>query len=112
MSTTKPAVQEEPITVQWSDPRLADGEPAAAADLAIEQLTELIRLLQVAGTVTHLMVRNASMSEALNYSIDNDPAAWWAESKQKHHFDAAMSNLAELKRWTARTVAVYRDTRG
>ena len=106
-----PAIRENPIVYSWIDPRLIDGEPAAAALSAVDQLSGLLEILPLAAATAEVMVRNASMTEGLSHNEANDPAAWWAESEQRQFLEAALSNLAEVQRWANRIVTVYRDTR-
>jgi len=111
MSTAKTPIKTEPLVVEWHDPRLTTGEPAAAAEMAIRQLMEIARLLQVAASVGESMVRNAVMTEGLDWSIENDPGQWWEQSWQKAKLDTALHNLDTLQMWAQRTVQVWSDGR-
>jgi hypothetical protein len=108
-----PKIQEEPITVQWDDPRLVDGEPAAAAHSAVNQLSQIIRLLGTAMPITYSMVRNTAMSEGLAWFSDEDVdvAEWWSNSLQKQVLDSALTSLQEVSDWAERIVKVYSDGR-
>ncbi|CAB4182521.1 hypothetical protein UFOVP1328_12 [uncultured Caudovirales phage] len=110
MPTTKDApILSEPIVLEWHDPRTVSGEPAAAAEAGVRQLLEIARLMAMATGVAETMLRNAVMSEGLEWNIDNNPMDWWNQSWQKSRLDSAAADLEELRAWALKVVMVWSD---
>jgi hypothetical protein len=91
---------------------MVDGEPAEAAHLAVKQLSDIIKLMNLAMPITYSMVRNTAMSEGLAWvSDDVDVAEWWHNSQQKQVLESALTSLQEVGDWANRIVQVYTNGR-
>ena len=104
MPSSHSAKETQQFTLKWQDPRQIDGEPAEAAKAAIQQLHDLSVLMRDSIPPAVAMIRNASMSEAMAWDQNNDPAEWWEKSPQKAHVDVAISRLNALNDWASRIV--------
>ena len=84
---------------EYEDPRMVDGEPAAAAAVAVRQLALLLRLVGTAAKDAETMLRNATMTEGLEFKASTDPAAWWAKSWQRKSLETAMYEFECIEGW-------------
>lgn len=101
----------EQLTFTWDSPKNIDGEPAAAANMAVRQVRAALELLKRSMPAAELMTRNASMTEALEKSMLNDPMQWWLQSSQHSQMVAAEEALASLEEWTRDQLALYEGGR-
>lgn len=95
------------LSFSWDSPNNVDGEPAAAANMAVRQVLAALELLKRSMPSAELMLRNASMTEALEQSMLNDPMKWWQESSQLEELTSAFASLEKLERWTVEQLKKY-----